>query len=170
MRNISDWKSKRENTSVNTSTIANLSFSMLLNDLNEPVCIVIKWLFGISNMGQQSNNPEKKHANMNQRLIMHFQVVFTIACYLILKYDSSLMESDCLIFTCKLRKYESSAWSHLSVPVYTLYAPCCRKLHYMNYQYSERATILKWLQTAAISKWTDAITFVQIAHTNSLQK
>lgn len=34
----------------------------------------------------------------------------------------------------------------------------------------KESTILKWLQTAAMSKWTDAVTFVQIAHNNSLQK
>lgn len=57
MRNISDWQANSENT--NTTTTANLSFSILLNCLNEPVCIIIKWLFGIANMGQQSNNPQK---------------------------------------------------------------------------------------------------------------
>lgn len=64
---------------------------------------------------------------MKQRLILNFQVVFTIGCYLIVKYDSTLMESDGLIFTCKLRKNESSAWSNPCAFIYTiLYVLCMR--------------------------------------------
>lgn len=163
MRNISDWQAKSENTT------ANLSFSILLNCLNEPVCIIIKWLFGIPNKGQQSNNPQKilKH---EAKADIEFRSSI---------YYSMLLNTEIRFHFNGLRLSNRVNWermNHLHELIYLcIYILSLLYMHHTveNFMtwthYSERATILKWLQTAAMSKWTDAVTFVQIAHNNSLQ-
>lgn len=126
MRNISDWQAKSENTT------ANLSFSILLNCLNEPVCIIIKWLFGIPNKGQQSNNPQKilKH---EAKADIEFRSSI---------YYSMLLNTEIRFHFNGLRLSNRVNWermNHLHELIYLciyilslIYAPHCRKLHDMN--------------------------------------